>query len=222
MINKSYNNVKSDYILVTLLLVFSGNPITHFLSKSSLLILSILILIVKFRQLKKDFFVKLFIILSALLVLFMLQNIVLNFVSWLGAFRYLTNWLFGGIIFYLVSDRLSYKFFIILYYISLISLFGFVIINLLNVPIPGIPWGGGRRPLTYIIYTFVIDPHHYRNCGMFWEPGAFAGMLTLCMALNIKFLPELWKNHKLKIVVLVVALLTTKSTTGYLVFFIIE
>jgi O-antigen ligase len=41
------------------------------------------------------------------------------------------------------------------------------------------------------------------------------------MGLNIKSLPELWKNHKFKIIVLVAALLTTKSTTGYLVFFAI-
>jgi len=221
VIKKARNIVRSDYILVILLLVFSGNPIIRFFDKSTLLLLSIIILIVKFRQFKKDFFVKFFIILSALLILFMLQNIVLNFVSWLGAFRYLTTWLFGGMIFYLVSDRFSYRFFIVLYYIALISLFGYVIINLLNVPIPGLAWGGERRPLTYIIYTFVVDPHHYRNCGMFWEPGAFAGILTLCIALNIKFLPELWKNHKFKILVIVVALLTTKSTTGYLVFFII-
>src|SRR5205085_12036998 len=89
----------------------------------------------------------------------------------------------------------------------------------MHVPVPGLYWGG-EGSYTYLVYTFVKDPHQYRNCGMFWEPGAFSGILTLCFALNAKYLPMLWKNHKLKIIVLILALLTTKSTTGYIVFFI--
>src|SRR5688572_11876030 len=159
------------------------------------MILSILILIIKYKYLKKDFFIKFFIIASSLLVLFIFQNIILNFVSWLGAFRYIFNFLFGGLIFYLVAERFSFRFFIVLYYVSLISLILFVAINLLGAEIPGIAWGN-RRPLTYIVYTYVIEPHRYRNCGMFWEPGAFAGILVLCLALNVKYLPVLWKHHK--------------------------
>ena len=55
---------------------------------------------------------------------------------------------------------------------------------------------------------------------MFWEPGAFAGILMLCIGLNIKNLPFLWKNHKMKVVVVLIALLSTQSTTGYITFFI--
>ncbi|MEP6595447.1 MAG: O-antigen ligase family protein [Ginsengibacter sp.] len=220
MIKKSLDqNAISDYILVILLLVFSGNPITRFFDKSALMILSILIFIIKYRQLKKDFFAKFFLIASALLVVFMLQNIILNFVSWLGVFRYIFTFFLGGLIFFLVSERFSFRFFIVLYYLSLVSLLFFVLINLLHVNLPALNWGDSKR--CYIIYTYVERLHADRNCGMFWEPGAFAGILTLCMALNANHFPALWKKHKLKIVVLVITLLTTKSTTGYLVFFII-
>jgi hypothetical protein len=217
MINTlSKKTIRSDYILVVLLLVFSGDPIIRFLGKSAPLILSVLVLIIKYKHLGKDFFTKFFCIASALLLLFFLQNMVLNFVSWLSAFRYISTILLGGLVFYLVAERFSYRFFIVLFYVSIISLVFFVVFNLLNIRPPGLEWREAR--VTYIFYTFV-EQHHYRNCGMFWEPGAFAGVLTLCMALNAKYLPVLWKNHRFKVIVIVLALLSTKSTTGYLVFF---
>jgi hypothetical protein len=215
----SNNITRSDYILVALLLVFSGNPIVRFFDKSLIAVVAVLILFTKYKQVKREFFVKFIAIALALLSLFILQFLTFNFVSWLGAFRYIAIFFFGGLIFHLVSDRLPFTFFVILYYLSLISLFLYVLINLLHIPVPGLYWGS--QNLTYIIYTFVKDPHEYRNCGMFWEPGAFSGILTLCFALNVKYLPTLWKEHKFKIIVLILALLTTKSTTGYIVFFII-
>lgn len=221
MIKTTSHSAASDYILVTLLLVFSGNPVIRFLDKSTLIVLSILIFILRFPQFKRDFFVKFFVIASSLLVLFFLQNITLNFVSWAGAIRYIFTFFLGGMIFYLLAERFSFRFFIVLYYLSLLSLFLFTLINLLNLHIPGLEWGIYGGKYTYIFYTYIKHLHQYRNCGMFWEPGAFGGILTLCLALNVKELPELWKNHKFKIVVLVTALLTTTSTTGYLVFFII-
>jgi hypothetical protein len=90
---------------------------------------------------------------------------------------------------------------------------------LLHIHVPGIPWGA-ETSTTYVVYTFV-EKHLSRNCGMFWEPGAFAGILTLCLALNTKQLPFLWKNHRWKCFIVVLALLTTKSTTGYIVLFAI-
>jgi hypothetical protein len=148
----------------------------------------------------------------------MFQNITLHFVSWLGAFRFISTFLLGGMIFYLVSEKFSFRFFIVVYYISVISLVFFIVRNLLNIHLPGVPYG--TESTTYIIYTFV-EKHHFRNCGMFWEPGAFAGILTLCLALNAKDLPTLWRNHRFKCFTVVMALLTTKSTTGYLVLFAI-
>ncbi|MEO5892036.1 MAG: hypothetical protein ABIQ31_17445, partial [Ferruginibacter sp.] len=224
MIKKLDKNAISDYLLVVLLLVFSGNPIIRFTDKFVLMYLSVLILIVKRSQFKVDFFVRCFVITSALLVLFISQMITLNFVSWLGAFRYIATFLFGGMIFYLVSDRLAFRFFVVLYYLSLISIVFFVLINLLHVPIPSLEWGtygeGGvhsGNKNSWIIYTYVKRVHAYRNCGMFWEPGAFAGILVLCLALNARH----WKKHKFKLSVIVIALLTTQSTAGYLVFFMI-
>lgn len=201
-----------------LLLVFSGNPITRFFGVAAVLIAAIFVILTRYSHIKRAFFGKISVICVALLALFILQYLTLNFVSWLGAFRYMSLFIFGGLVFSLVGERFSYTFFIVIFYLSLISLVGFVVVNLLNVHPPGVVWGLQR--VTYVVYTFV-EEHHYRNSGMFWEPGAFAGILILCIALNIRNIPELWKNHKLKILVIIIALLTTKSTTGYITFFLI-
>ena len=62
----------------------------------------------------------------------------------------------------------------------------------------------------YCVSTAV--PH--RNCGIFWEPGAFQVYLNLALlfTLNDTELSRRW----LRIVILMIALLTTISTTGYI------
>lgn len=54
-----------------------------------------------------------------------------------------------------------------------------------------------------------------RNCGMFWEPGAFAGYLVLSMLFLIH---EPWKYARGKLLLLSLALISTQSTTGFIAF----
>lgn len=221
MIKRHANIKRSDYLLMILLLVFSGNPITNFsfAEKFSLLIVTIVILIIYRKEIKISFYRPFLIIASALILLFLCQLATLYYVSWLAGFKYIVTILFGGLVFYLLADRFSITFFITIYYISLISFVMFVLINLLHLPLPGIPFTFQRT--LYVIYTYLGDSTHaFKNSGMFWEPGAFAGILMMCIGLNVKDLPFLWKRHKTKVVVIILALLTTQSTTGYITFFI--
>lgn len=57
-----------------------------------------------------------------------------------------------------------------------------------------------------------------RNCGFMWEPGAFAFMLIFLMLLNL--MKNKFKLNK-QFFVLVIALITTFSTGGYLALFVI-
>ncbi|MDD2198934.1 MAG: O-antigen ligase family protein [Bacteroidales bacterium] len=59
---------------------------------------------------------------------------------------------------------------------------------------------------------------HPRNLGMFWEPGAFAGYIILAFGLNIQNFNEKFKLNKTKFIILGAALISTLSTTGYIVF----
>src|SRR5690606_34523562 len=104
----------------------------------------------------------------------------------------------------------------------LISLICFLLINIAGIKPPGIVWGTGnsRERTSYVVYSY-LESHPFRNAGMFWEPGAFAGVITLCLALNLNIISELWMNHKWKVITIALALVTTQSTTGYIVFFIL-
>lgn len=80
-----------------------------------------------------------------------------------------------------------------------------------------------RIPLPFENIHFTIGLHNLRaeyggsirNMGMFWEPGAFAGYLLLALFFVMRDGPgDFSSKHKMW--VLIVALLTTQSTTGYM------
>ena len=62
---------------------------------------------------------------------------------------------------------------------------------------------------------FVTVPiHSLRNCGFMWEPGAFAAVLTLTLYINT--FREGQKFFSLRNSIFIIAILTTKSTMGFL------
>ena len=70
---------------------------------------------------------------------------------------------------------------------------------------------------TIIIYNYDTGFNFGRNSGMFWEPGAYACFLLLVPMLYLDKLDEFIRNNKWKVLIIVIALITTFSTTGYLV-----
>jgi hypothetical protein len=75
-----------------------------------------------------------------------------------------------------------------------------------------IPMGGSA--MVHIgIHNFHAADEVRRNCGIFGEPGMFAGYLNLALLLA---LGETGVAARRKQVVLIVAILTTQSTTGYI------
>jgi hypothetical protein len=64
-----------------------------------------------------------------------------------------------------------------------------------------------------IVFT-TVPIHEIRNCGFMWEPGAFAAICIVTMYINIFGNGEKlfsWRN-----IIFILAILTTKSTMGYL------
>lgn len=64
-----------------------------------------------------------------------------------------------------------------------------------------------------ILFTFTKGLHSYQNSGFAWEPGSFACFLVIALLLNL-FLNKFKFDNKSKI--LIAAIITTFSTTGYL------
>ena len=218
MARKSLYKIDPEYILVTILLIFSGDPVTRFLGKYPMLIGLMLVFVMMYHRIKKDFYVYAVSVASALLLLFTAQQGVLGFVSWLGALNFINTFLFGGLIVYVLGNKFPYRLFVVVSYIAMISLVFYPVFNLLNLHPAGLLFGDSRW--TYIIYTYA-EQHHFRNCGLFWEPAAFAGILTLCTALNLNQLPYLWKTQPIKVIAIGTALVTTLSTSGYIIFFLV-
>lgn len=58
---------------------------------------------------------------------------------------------------------------------------------------------------------------NHRNCGPFWEPGAYSGYLLMIPILFFNNLKTLWTNYKRKCIILLIAFLTTFSAQGYII-----
>lgn len=70
------------------------------------------------------------------------------------------------------------------------------------------------------LYTWGWNEIFKRNSGPFWEPGAFQGFINIAILLIIFYMDNI-KKAKTKIIILIITLLTTQSTTGYIVFLMI-
>jgi hypothetical protein len=216
-------NKFQSYLLVFLLLFFSGNPLTPFVfGKYSTLVGLLLSIIILKSNLKFDtyFSNKLKLILFTIIIIALFQYLTLATLSFLALFNLVLKIIMGGLVINSLKDRFAYVFFRVVSGLSLISLIGFVIINLFGLNLPFIPTGLFYK--SYFLYGNLPDEALLRNAGMFWEPGAYAGVLTLCLALNFKYLHYYWDIYRYQLIYIIVALITTQSTTGYLVgFFII-
>lgn len=118
---------------------------------------------------------------------------------------------------YILAQIISYRFVdVYVKIVTFLSAFSipFYLLNLLGIYI-GYPIGRHR---TIVLYNGIEETYlgEVRNSGPFWEPGAFAVYLNL--ALFFLLFGPVTSKRRLFMLVLVVALLTTKSTTGYIVF----
>lgn len=81
--------------------------------------------------------------------------------------------------------------------------------------------GRGISTIVYAIQSYsttLINGHTIsRNCGFAWEPGSFSSYLSLAIFVNLFIAKDGSKGRK-RFVVLVLALLSTMSTTGYFLF----
>lgn len=84
-------------------------------------------------------------------------------------------------------------------------------------PLP--QWLGGERSHHVLAYNFTHSEGElpYRNPGMFWEPGALAGYVTLGLVL-LGLQKDLYSRraYRLRLAVFLLCILTTRSTMGYL------
>lgn len=116
----------------------------------------------------------------------------------------------------LLKWKFKYAYFNIMYVISLIGLF-FHLLNVIGIHVDLL-----HIPAYKSIFIYNCNENDFiRNFGPFWEPGAYSGYLNLIPLFFFTQLDKLWKYHRKKVLVLLVALLSTMSTQGYMIFALI-
>jgi hypothetical protein len=210
-----------NYLVLFILLFFNGNQLSVFLfGKFSTIIGISLIMVLIYKKVRFDKkFVYLFLAISAtILIIGAFQQIILHFVSVEGLINLILKFYLGGIVLNYLKDKIVFTFFKLIFYLSCISLIFYILVNFLQVPLPYLETGIGKH--SYIIYHHTTGSHLYKNGGMFWEPGAHAGILTLCLLINFNHVNYYWDKHRIKLIIIFITLLTTQSTTGYILLFI--
>ncbi|MFW8602415.1 O-antigen ligase family protein [Desulfobacterota bacterium M19] len=219
---------KVDYLLVFLLIIFSGNPALTGQPQFDAIIVLFAFFLLAYSIRRNKFvitptFTKIVIIFSVILVVQTINFLFFPVRTILGFYvrLYIAFAVFSSV------KNFSYVFVKIMVVLSVIAL----ILHYLRITI-GVDLPSLFQPLADIIdvsivrrqatffHTFFLDPKDkLRNAGMFWEPGAFAGYLILAIVLLSLIKNEIVKKeHVISLSILSAALLSTKSTMGYMCF----
>lgn len=216
MLKINYRNSRHSYMLIILLIFISGSPILNNAFLYGILGLGFLLYSVLFLNMSRRR--KLWVYMLFFVIIFILQYINLHYISILGSINLLMKLMIGATVMWITKDKFRYIYTDVLFYLSVISLF-FYIIGLLGLSIPNLFSNDPNRSSILVYNT--LSQSSYRNCGPFWEPGAFACYLILVPLLFIDNLREFVISNKSKTLVLSVTLISTISTTGYICLFII-
>ena len=215
MIETKYK--KTEILLVTLLVLMSGSPhlntpILFGVSGILAFLYSILRSDVKQRG-------KLWKYLFFLIAIFLGQMIVLSFISYFGSINVLTKIIFGATVMWVLKDRFRGAYLNVMYFFAAVSLI-FYALEFIGFKVPDLVHVAPNRNSIFI-FSSLNNIEELRNCGPFWEPGAFACYLILVPLLYIDNLKDFVICNKKKAIVLLLALITTISTTGYICLFVI-
>ena len=206
--------------LVLLFFFISGNPaFTHgFMGKYvNILMFLVILAVVHFKIPVKCW--KEMLRWSFLLgMIFMCQFFLLGHITILGSANYVIKMMCAIMLAFTLGDSARDSALRVMTVLCLISLF-FYSFNLFGIRFPSLV-DIQSKSQSLIIYTQTWDDETgslFRNSGPFWEPGAFAGYIIIVLLLHIDQVNELWNKHKYEVIVLFLTLLTTTSTTGYIV-----
>ena len=213
-----------DIFYAYLLLCLSGNPFfPEVFSEWVYVGVALALFLLHFRRLlvdkvNYDSFEKWII---GFIVLFIAQFIFISPVSIPADVNFLAKFFIAFITPCILGDRFRYAYFRAITFTAAVSLVFFFIYATTGW-FTGLSFG---RDNSILIYNHVISDINYdgtiRNAGMFWEPGSFQGYINLVPVMFYNDLNQLWKQKRRSCIILMCALITTFSTTGYLVFMFI-
>ena len=216
---KLFRNVTNNHLLVLLLLCFSGNPlfVANGNYQQNYIICLIFFAVVCLVRNQYNVIAKSFLYLLPFVLAFVLHLIL--FKNEMSPFLFFSvSVLIGTLALSTVKTEFEKSYVDVMFWLAAFSLICFVFFK-----ITGLVYGirlSSTDGTSLIFYTQLLSFGEFydRNSGMFWEPGAYQGYLNLALFFLLK---SNHNNKKLKLLVLSLALLSTYSTTGYLVYAVI-
>lgn len=241
---KKTNKFSFDYIFAFILIIYAGsatvfvrslNTWEDLIGLSFIIIITLLYAIHKRTKLNR----KVYLLITAFVVYFILLTIKFDALHP----RFLGIYLISFLIAFVCISNLGYRFFIIyediLFYLSLVSIMFWAImlfipqqlahiLNLISFSEPAV----GNVQSNIVFFTInapdiveiskinIGGLSFFRNSGFAWESGAFAVFINLAMFINL-IINRFKLNKNKKLWVMFAALLTTFSTTGYSIFFVL-
>jgi hypothetical protein len=219
-----------NYLPLFFLLCFSGNPLLtqQDFSKEIFVIYFLIfgsyVTLRKALQLDKQARVYLFILILAILVISFAQYKKLGFVSYPSVIALIIKILLAllTILYYKKKNiDLIYVYIVLLKWLVILSIPFFVFNQYKEFGLST----NNNNIKSIGIYSFIsYDPNYdysysiLRNPGMFWEPGAFAGYLLLALVfIAIKNTKFSFVNYKKESIWIILGIITTMSTTGFIV-----
>ena len=202
---------KLEYLVMFLAIALSGNPILIYSGSKLIYVVAaaaiFILCLMKGKKLSNTTFI-FWLVCSC--ILFFFQNTILKITSVMAEFNFLARLYIA----FLTAMFFGYKFRKV--YLRVMVAICLISIPLFLLDLAGINFGYTiDRYSSVLFYNFM---NIGRNPGMFWEPGAFQGFIMLVPLLYSDSLKQLWITQKKQCVILLIALLTTQSTTGYLAF----
>lgn len=217
-----YRGYKFDFFMVMWLILLSGSQSLKIIPATTYITCFFGIF---YTLVRKDFnfFKKMFISVSFFVIIFLGQYLTLPMLPLKYPAGTLVMLIAGGFIYYKVGINFRFVYLKVMYFFCAVSLvlwllqvlFG-IVFNLFSIP----------SYKDILVWSVRADPYNAslletRNGGPVWEPGAFAGYILLTFFMYIGDLKYLWKNYRNEFIVLFLALITTVSTTGYTIAFLI-
>lgn len=224
MLKLRVNQRVLDDFLVLLLFCISGNPAFTLTVPLGKIIygLSLIIILVATRfKVKVEALKNAAFWLVLLGIIFGVQYLQFGYITLLGSLNYAVKLLCAILLASYLGDRLPLTALRVMTGICLVSLV-FYALNLAGVRFHS-PIKITTKGESLILYTQTwTAPFRreilFRNSGMFWEPGAFAGYIVAVLLLFVNHPEQLFRQYRRHFLILTLALLTTTSTTGYLTY----
>lgn len=155
-----------------------------------------------------------------LVILFLMQTLVLGWNSFGGIVNFLCKIFVGCFVVSFLGYRFKHAYLHLIFYISIIDII-FWIVQLSVGPNIGLLPGSASGEYQTLIFFHTRARETIRNCGFFWEPGAYGCYLLFVPILFFNEVKTLFIVYKRECLILFIALISTMSTTTYLTFGII-